>query len=160
MKKLLFVSSVLAISVGILLVAGSIWGICFTYKNITNERVVTPQDSAIPGKPVKGPLTLKAQADIIREHTLKMTEGKTFAEMPRQVPKIDENGNPVLDVDGNPVMVANTARDIWITATTLITALHLGILTYVFSGMVLLFGLISIWTGIVFYALSRERQSV
>ena len=160
MKKLLIASSVLAVLAGIVLVAGGIWGIYFTYKNVANEQIVTPKDSAVPERPVRGPLTLKAQADIIREHTLKMTDGKTFSEMPRQIPKLDDNGNPVLDTEGNPVMVANTARDIWITATTLITALHLGILTYVFSGMILLLGLISMWTGVVFYALSRERQSV
>src|SRR3990172_1524998 len=157
MKKLLIASSILAVLAGIVLVAGGIWGIYFTYKNVSEEKNITPQDSAISEKPVRGPLTLKAQADIIREHTLRMTDGKTFSEMPRQIPKLDDNGKPVLDAEGNPIMVANTARDIWITATTLITALHLGVLTYVFSGMVLLFGLISIWTGIVFYALSRER---
>jgi len=157
MKKLLVTSSVLAILAGIVLVAGGIWGIYFTYKNVANEKIVTPKDSAIPEKPVRGVLTLKAQADIIREHTLRMTGGKTFSEMPRQIPKLDDSGKPLLDAEGNPVMVANTTRDIWITATTLITALHLGILTYIFSGMVLLFGFISIWTGIVFYALSRER---
>jgi len=157
MKKLLVTSSVLAILAGIVLVAGGIWGIYFTYKNVANEKIVTPKDSAIPEKPVRGVLTLKAQADIIREHTLRMTGGKTFSEMPRQIPKLDDSGKPLLDAEGNPVMVANTARDIWITATTLITALHLGVLTYIFSGMVLLFGFISIWTGIVFYALSRER---
>ena len=157
MKKLLVTSSVLAILAGIVLVAGGIWGIYFTYKNVANEKIVTPQDSAIPEKPVRGVLTLKAQADIIREHTLRMTGGKTFSEMPRQIPKLDDSGKHLLDAEGNPVMVANTARDIWITATTLITALHLGVLTYIFSGMVLLFGFISIWTGIVFYALSRER---
>ena len=160
MKKLFITSAVLAIVAGIVLVAGGVWGIYFTYKNIAEEKIVTTKDSAIPEKPVRGPLTLKAQADIIREHTLRMTDGKTFSEMPRQIPKLDDNGKPVLDAEGNPIMVANTARDIWITATTLITALHLGVLTYVFSGMVLLFGLISIWTGVVFYALSRERQSV
>jgi len=160
MKKLLIASSILAIVAGIVLVAGGVWGIYFTYKNIAEEKIVTTKDSAIPEKPVRGPLTLKAQADIIREHTLRMTDDKTFSEMPRQIPKLDENGNPVLDTEGNPVMVANTARDIWITATTLITALHLGVLTYVFSGIVLLFGFISIWTGVVFYTLSRERQSV
>lgn len=159
MKKLLVISSALAILAGIVLVAGGIWGIYFTYRNVANEKIVTPKDSAIPERPVRGPLTLKAQADIIREHTLKMTGGKTFSEMPRQIPKLDENGNPVLDAEGNPVMAANAARDIWIMATTLITALHLGVLTYVFSGMILLFGLISIWTGVVFYALSREPQS-
>jgi len=157
MKKLLVTSSMLAILAGIVLVAGGSWGIYFTYKNVANEKIVTPQDSAIPGKPVRGPLTLKAQADIIREHTLQSTEGKTFSEMPRQIPKLDDSGNPVLDGEGKSVMTANTARDIWITATTLITALHLGILTYVFSGMILLFGFISIWTGAVFWFLSRER---
>ena len=157
MKKLLISSSVLAIAAGIVLAAGGIWGIYFTYTNVVNERIVTPKDSAIPEKPVRGLLTLRAQADIIREHTLNMPHGKTFAEMPRQIAKVDENGKPVLDTDGKPVMTANTARDIWITATTLITALRLGVFAYVFSAMVLLFGLISIWTGNVFYALSRER---
>ena len=138
--------------------AGGVWGIYFTYKNVSEEKIVTPKDSAISEKPVRGPLTLKAQADIIREHTLRITDGKTFSEMPRQIPKLDDNGKSILDAEGNPVMVANTARDIWITATTLITALHLGILTYVFSGMVLMFGFISIWTGVVFYALSHEPR--
>ncbi|MDO8470083.1 MAG: hypothetical protein Q7S84_03680 [bacterium] len=156
MKNLLKVSSALAIVAGLVLVTGSIWGIYFTYRNIAQEKIVTPADSSIPEKPVRGPLTLKAQADIIREHTLKMTGGKTYAEMPRQIVKLEENNQPVLGDDGKPVMVANTARDIWITATTLTTALHLGILTYVFSGLILLFGLISIWTGIVFYTLSRR----
>ena len=160
MKKLLIASSILAVLAGIVLVAGGIWGIYFTYKNVSEEKIVTPKDSAVPERPVRGPLTIKAQADIIREHTLRITDGKTFSEMPRQIPKLDDNGKSILDAEGNPVMVANTARDIWITATTLITALHLGVLTYIFSGMILLFGLISIWTGVVFYALSRERQSV
>ncbi len=157
MKKLLILSSILAVLVGVVLVVGGIWGIYFTYKNVANEKIVTPQDSSIPEKPVRGPLTLKAQADIIKEHTLKMTGGKTFAEMPRQIPKLDENGNTALDTEGKPVMTANTARDIWITATTLITALHVGILAHVFSGIILLFGCILMWIGVVFYALGRER---
>lgn len=136
MKKLLKISSVLAIIVGILLVAGAIWGVCFTYKNIAQEKIVTPADSSIPERSVRGPLTLKAQADIIREHTLKTTDGKTYAEMSRE----DEK------------------RPLWITATTLTTALHLGILTYVFSGLIFLLGCISIWNGIVFYFLSRRKN--
>src|SRR3989344_3326948 len=152
LKKLLIASSILAVLAGIVLVAGGVWGVFFLYKNVSEEKIVTPKDSAIPEKPVRGPLTLKTQADIIREHTLRMTDGKTFSEMPRQIPKLDDSGKPVLDLESNPVIVANTARDIWITATTLITALHLGILTYVFSGMVLLFGLISIWTAVFFYS--------
>lgn len=155
MKKLLKVSAVLAILTGVILVAGSLWAICFIYNTVSNEKIVTPQDAAIPGKPVRGPFTLHAQAEIIREHTLKITGGKTYAEMPREVAKIGADGKPALDVQGKPVMMPNAARDIWITATTLTTALHLGILTYVFSGLILLFGLVSLWTGIVFYKLSR-----
>ena len=129
---------------------------CFTYKNITAEKITTSADASIPNKPVAGPLTLRAQADVIRMHTLESTGGKTFAEMPRQIAKLDAGGRAVLDANGKPVMVANTARDIWITATTLTTALNLGVLTYVFSGLVILFGLISIWTGGVFFVMSRR----
>lgn len=158
MKKLLKISSVLAIGVGIVMVIGALWGISFTYKNIAQEKITTPADASIPEKPVRGPFTLKAQADIIRDHTLESTEGKTFAEMPRQIPKLDEKGKQVLGPDGKPAMTANTAREIWITATTLTTALNLGIISYVFSGLILLFGCISIWTGIVFYALSKRGK--
>lgn len=156
MKKFVKVSSVLAVGTGIILVCGGAWGISFTSKNIAQEKIVTAEDSSIPGVPLRGPLTLKAQADIIRVHTLKMTGGKTYAEMPRQIAKVDSLGKPVLDEKGQPVMVPNTARDIWITATTLTTALNLGILTYVFSGLIILFGLIFILIGIVFFALSKK----
>lgn len=134
MKKLLLTSSILAIGVGITLVLGGAWAALFTYQNVSQENIVTPEDASIPNTPVRGPLTLRSQANIIREHVLKKTEGKTYAEMSRE----DEN------------------RPQWITATTLITALHLGIITYLFSGLIILFGLISVWTGIVFGALSKR----
>ncbi|MEK7595148.1 MAG: hypothetical protein AAB443_00950 [Patescibacteria group bacterium] len=157
MKRLLFTSSFLAIIAGFILVSGATWAIYFTYTNIALENITTPEDASIPNTPVRGPLTLKAQADIIRIHALRIAGGKTYAEMPRQIPKLDEKGNSVLDDKGNPVMTANTTRDIWVTATTLRTALHLAILTYAFSGFTLLFGLISIWTGVIFLALSKRK---
>lgn len=156
MKKLLSVSSVFAIIVGVFLVVGGIWGICFTYQNVSRENITTPEDASIPSAKVRGPLTLKSQSDIIRYHTLKMTNGKTYSEMPRQIQKLDESGKPILDPEGKEIMMPNEARNIWITATALTTALHLGIVTYVFSGLVLLLGLISVWTGIVFCLLSRK----
>src|SRR3990167_310466 len=156
MKKMLLVSSFVAIIVGLALVGGGVWGIAFTYTNVARENITTPDDASIPDVPVRGPFTLKAQADIIRTHTLRMTEGKTFAEMSRQIPKLDVDGKPILGEDGKPVMTANTARDIWITATTLITALNLGIFAYAFASLTLLIGLFSISTGIIFYALHRK----
>ncbi len=158
MKKTLIVSSIAATIAGIILITGGAWGIFFTYTNVAQESITTPQDANLPNKPVRGPLTLKAQADIIKKHTLRMTDGKTFAEMPRQIAKLDDAGQPLMDPDGKPVMAPNTLRDTWVTATTLITALHLGILTYVFSGIILLFGFVSLWTGVVFWVLSRSHN--
>lgn len=156
MKKLLRISSFLAVSVGIVLVVGGVWAAAFTYQNVRQEQIVTPEDASIPNAKVAGPLTLKSQADVIRKHTLSRTDGQTYAQMPRQIPKVNEAGEVVVDASGNEVLVANTARDMWITATSLTTALHLGIITYLFSGLIILFGLISIWTGIVFKALSHK----
>ena len=156
MKKILSVSSFLAIIAGFVLAGSGVWGIAFTYTNVARENITTPDDASIPSVPVRGPFTLKAQVDIIREHTLKMTGGKTFAEMSRQIPKLDVEGKPILGEDGKPMMIANTARDIWITATTLITALNLGIFAYAFFAIMLLLGLFFIWTGVIFYALGRK----
>ncbi len=157
MEKLLLTSSLATIIAGIFLIIGGMWGVAFTYTNVARENIVTPGDASIPKTPVRGPFTLKAQADIIRTHVLSMTGGKTFAEMPRQIPKLDADGKPVLGEDGKPVMVTNTARDIWITATTLITALNLGIVSYAFSSLIILFGLMFVLNGITFYALSRKQ---
>ena len=156
MKKILLVSSLLAIITGFVLVGSGVWGIAFTYKNVAGENITTPDDASIPNVPVRGPFTLKAQADIIRVHTLRMTEGKTFAEMPRQIPKLDAESKPILGEDGKPAMTANTARDIWITATTLITALNLGLFAYAFFAVMLIFGLFFILIGIIFHALGRK----
>lgn len=153
MEKILNISSLLALVAGVIMVITGIWGVIFTYQNVSREQIVTPADASIPNTPVRGPLTLKSQADIIRYHTLKTTGGKTYAEMPQKVEKKDADGNPVVDAQGNPVMVSNDARTIWLTATNLTSALHLAIITYVFSGLIIFIGLVSIWTGITFRAL-------
>jgi len=153
---MLTVTAILAIVAGIAMVGGGAWGIMFTYKNVAQEKITTPADASIPKASVLGPLTLKAQADVIRDHTLETTGGKVYAEMPGQVPKLDAEGKPVVDVDGKPVTVSNPARTIWITATALTTALNLGIVTYAFSALVLFLGFVSIWFGVVFYVLGKR----
>jgi len=61
MKRILLVSSFLAIIFGTVLIGGGIWGLTFTYKNVARENITTPDDASIPGVPVRGPFTLKAQ---------------------------------------------------------------------------------------------------
>lgn len=158
MKKLLNVSAWLAIIAGVVLVAGGTWGIWFTYQNVAQENIVTPSDASIPNTRVLGPLTLRSQAEVIQKHALSIANGNTYAEMPRFISKLDEQGSPVFDENGEAVMIANTNRDMWITATTLTTALNLAIVTYLLSALVLLFGCISIWTGVVFCTLSRKGK--
>ena len=156
MKKLLIISSILAVLVGVIMVIGGAWGVMFTYQNVAGEKIVTTEDASIPNKPVRDPMTLKAQADVIRKHVLNTTNGKTYAEMPQQVAKLDASGSAILGTDGKPEMIPNAARNIWITATTLTTALNLGIIAYLISGLTILFGLSSIWIGVVFGSLSKK----
>lgn len=148
----------MAIIAGAVLLVGGIWGIAFTYQNIAQENIVTPDDASIPNADVRGPLTLKSQADVMRKHALEMTGGMTYAEMPRQVEKIDERGEVVTDGDGSPVMIPNAARNTWVTVTALTTALNLAILAYAFSTFTILIGAISVWTGIVFWALGGKQK--
>ena len=50
------------------------------------ERIVSAEDADIPLAAVTGPEEAKAQADAIRAHMLKTTNGKTYAEMDRNDP--------------------------------------------------------------------------
>lgn len=158
MKKLYLASTFFALIVGVVLIGSGVWGLVFTHASIAREDITTPSDAAIPNAPVRGPFTLKAQADIIRVHALRITGGQTYAEMPREVPALDADGEQVVDGDGNAVMVANTDRDIWITATTLITALNLGILTYAVFSLMIVIGLFSLWAGVIFCTLRKKMS--
>jgi hypothetical protein len=50
------------------------------------ERIVSAEDADIPLVAVTGPAEAKAQADAIRTHMLKTTNGKTYAELDRADP--------------------------------------------------------------------------
>lgn len=156
MNKSLKLLSAVTMFVGIVLIGGGSWGIYFTYHSIAQENIITTPDSAVPQKPVRGPLTLKAQADVIRKHTLAATEGKTFAEMPYEVPKLDANKKPMVDASGKALMVPNTARDIWVTATTLRTALNMAILAYALSGLSIVIGCLSLIIGYLVCSLNKK----
>jgi hypothetical protein len=159
MKKLIKISGIFIIVIGLTLIIGGIWGIFFTYKKVEQEKIITPSDASIPERPVRGPFTLKAQADIIRKHTLNITGGKTFAEMPQTVAKLDDTGKPVLDKEGKTVMVPNEARNIWVVAQTLMTALNMAILAYALSGLAIIVGLVFIFIGIFFHHYLSDQKT-
>jgi hypothetical protein len=96
-----------------------------------------------------------AQAAIIEHHQLDSTEGLRYSEMPRQIASVDEAGAPVLDADGAPVMVSNAARASWVTATTLITALNVGLLAYALAAFAMVIGIAMIASGVTFLSLRK-----
>lgn len=155
-KKLLLIALAM-FSAGSVMIVGGIGGIAYTYNAISNENIVTPDDASIPKTQVRGPLTIKAQADAIRMHTMKRTDGLTFASMPRTIPKLDENKNPVLDAEGKPVMVPNELRSgAWMPALTLTTALQLSIISYAFSLLSLVLGVLFAMNGYVVLTLRKN----
>lgn len=156
-NRLFAIVAYAALIVGFFSAIGGVFGVVYTYRQAAAENITTPEDSRIPERPVRGPLTLWAQSDIITHHQLERTEGLRYAEMPREVPATDENGNAVLDESGEQMMVPNDARASWVTATSLITVLGLGIVSYAFSVFAFVVGLILIGMGLVVRQLGTVR---
>ena len=132
-SKLLTIVAILAFVVGGFSVIGGLGGAVYTYQQAAAENVTTTGDAAIADTPVRGPLTMWAQADIITEHQLDTTDGQRFAEMDREDP----------------------VRASWFDATTLTTALSLGIISYAFSAFAIAMGAMMILIGLVIHRLRR-----
>jgi hypothetical protein len=154
-SRLVALVSLLAIVVGAFSVLGGLGGVTYTYRSAAVENITTPGDAAIAEAPVRGPLTMWAQSDIITQHQLNRTEGLRYAEMPREIPMVDEAGEPVIGEDGEPVMGPNTARLSWIDATALTTVLGVGILAYAFSAFAIAVGAVLIGLGLVVRRLGK-----
>lgn len=154
-RRLLAIVGIFTLVVGIGSFAGGAFGAVYTWNQAASENITTPDDAIFPEVPLRGPLSMFAQADIIETHQLETTEGLRYSEMPRQVASVDEAGNPVIGEDGEPVMVANAARASWITATSLITALNVGLLAYALSAFALVIGITMIASGVTFLSLRK-----
>lgn len=155
-SALLLIAGIVALTVGFGAVVGGIFGAWYTWDQAATQNITTPDDAAIPEAAVRGPFTMWAQADIINHHQLDRTGGLYYSEMPRTIPQLDEAGNPVLDADGEPVMVPNADRASWLDATTLTTALSLGIISYALSAMAIVTGVTLALVGYVFLRIRRR----
>lgn len=146
----LLLAGILALAVGFGSMAGGIFGAWYTWDQAVVQDITTPDDAAIPDAPVRGPFTMWAEADIITQHQLDGTDGLYYAQMDRMVPAVDEGGEVVLDENGEAVMVPNEARASWFNATTLTTALSLGIVSYALATFAFVVGLTLVAVGYVF----------
>ncbi len=159
-QRLLAAIAIFAIVVGIGAVLGGIGGAAYTYDQAAAQDITTPEDASIAETPVRGPLSMWAQQDIINHHQLERTGGLYYSQMERQVPVVDEAGNAVLDENGEQVMGPNTARDSWITATTLTTSLSMGIMAYALSAFAIVVGLVLAALGFVVLRLRRATVAL
>jgi hypothetical protein len=157
------VASIVLIVFGIgTIVAGAV-GIDKVRDDLAREKIVGTPDSEIPGQLVDTGDEARKFADVMRKHTLEITGGKTYAEMPRF---LDEQGNPTNDEaaaakdpeTGKPV--ENQARQIWVTETALTTALNMAFFAESVGMFAIVMGIALLLTGIGFlvvtaYALRR-----
>lgn len=153
---ILLLAGILSLAVGIGSMAGGVFGAWYTWDQAVTQDVVTPNDAVIADTPVRGPFTMWAQADIINQHQLNRTDGLYFAQMDRTVPMVDESGAVVLDEAGEVVMVPNEVRASWLDATTLTTALSLGIVSYALATFAFVVGLTLVVSGLVFLYIRRR----
>ncbi len=153
---LLLTAAIVALLVGFGTLAGGVFGAWYTWDQAVAQDVVTPDDAAIAETAVRGPFTMWAQSDIITHHQLENTGGLYYSQMPRTIPQVDENGEAVLDESGEQVMVPNEARASWINATTLTTALGLGIVAYALSAFAMVVGLTLVMVGFVFLYIRKR----
>jgi len=155
-SPLLLTAAILALVVGFGALAGGILGAWYTWDQAVTQDVTTPDDAVFPETPVRGPFTMWAQSDIITHHQLDSTEGLYYSQMPRMIPQVDETGEAVLDDVGEQVMVPNEARASWLDATTLTTALGLGIVAYALSAFAMVIGLTLMVIGYVFLQIRKK----
>ncbi|WP_370327484.1 hypothetical protein [Euzebya sp.] len=151
--RLFSIVAIAAMVIGIGSVLGGFAGAVYTYDQAATQDITTPEDARIAEAPVRGPLTMWAQSDIITHHQLDRTGGLYYSQMEREVQAVDEEGNAVVDDDGQPVMVPNEARMSWLDATTLTTSLNMGIMAYALAAFAVVVGLVLTGTGWVIWRL-------
>jgi hypothetical protein len=106
------------------------------------------------GEPVETGEQARAFALVIREHALEASGGLTYAQMGRWVAADDPEGlegtnDPeaaLKDAEGNPV--PNAARNTWVTATALSTALNMSYLAERLAIFGVVVGIALLLTGI------------
>ena len=149
-------ASVILIAFGAGSIALGAWGVNEVRDSLAREKIVGTPDSSIPGQKVDTGSEAKAFASVMRKHALEATDGRTYAEMGRF---IDAQGNETNDEEaaakdpktGQPV--ANSARNLWVTETSLSTALNMAYLGERVSVFGIVMGIALLLTGIGFLVL-------
>ena len=79
-------AGIISIVAGIILVVAGIGTWIVVSTTLSAQEITTTEDACLPERTVRGPFTAYCQADIIDQHTLEITGGKTYAELDRDDP--------------------------------------------------------------------------
>jgi hypothetical protein len=82
-------TGLISIIAGIILAVAGVATWFVVSSTLADQNITTTSDACLPDRTVKGPFTAFCQADIIQQHTLDITGGKTYAELDRDDPLRD-----------------------------------------------------------------------
>ena len=150
-------ASIILIAFGIGSIVTGFEGRDRVQSDLAREKIVGTEDSTIPGQLVDSGEEAEAFANTMRAHTLEITGGRTYAEMGRF---LDENGKETSDEaqaakdpkTGAPV--ENGARNIWVTETSLSTALNTASFAEQVATFAIVMGVAMLLSGIGFLVLT------
>ena len=133
---------------------------------LAREQIYGAADSTIPNQLVDNGDKARAQADIMREHTLKSTGGLTYAQMgsyqlasdPKDPKGTSDKNLAAKDANGNPI--ANGARNTWVTETALTTALNTAYFAENVGTFAMVSGVALVLTGAGFSVLTLSALRV
>lgn len=120
------------------ILAGAGIGTWFTVQSqLKAEKIVVADDASMfAGKPVAGPFTAYAEAQIINEHAMKASGGKTYAELAKDDPK----------------------RQTVMTASFLRASLFTSVVSFGIAAMAMGLGVLFILVGVALHMLGKQRS--
>lgn len=156
------IAGIVSIIAGIVfIIAGGVtWGMVTS--QLAAEEITVPEDSSlVPGDDVNGPISAYAQAQIINEHALAGTEGRTYAELGGLIQEAEEAG------DTEQAEELQAQRDSVMNASFLRASLFTSVVSYGVAALVIGLGIILILVGWALTSLARtvpvaatERRNV
>ncbi|MBK7821446.1 MAG: aromatic ring-opening dioxygenase LigA [Tessaracoccus sp.] len=146
---------VLSIIAGIVMIIAGAATYATVAAQLKAEAITVPGDSAFmggmfAGKPVAGPLSAYAQADIINHHALAGTDGKTYAELGALANEAKEKGDAEAEEN------FRTQRATVMNASFLRASLFSSVIAFGVAALVMGLGLI---VGLIGWALTTIRSA-
>ncbi|MDO5673240.1 MAG: hypothetical protein Q4G30_10365 [Actinomycetaceae bacterium] len=152
MKKAPKWIGIISIIAGVVMfIAGAgAWGV--TSAQLKAENITVPGDSDfLAGAPVAGPFSAFAQAETIKKHTMKISDGKTYAELGKLATEAKDAGDTELAAK------LTETRATTMTSASLRASLFTSILAFGVAALVMGVGVLHALSGWAIMALAGRK---